>query len=282
MRILILLLCIVFLFLTPSHADSLLFTSNGSFVVPVGVTAVKVLVVGGGGGGACGHQGGGGSGYVASNLINVISGQSISITVGTGGAGGTTNGSTSSNGTSSSFGSYLTANGGYGTQYSGGNGGSGGGGAGNSGYGGAGGTGGLNGYSGAWTGGGTGQGNYTSLLSIFLENTFTAGSGGAGGTSSHGGGGGGGGILFNGTGIYGTNGAMSTSGKGGYGYGSGGGAGGYQSTWSPQYAWGGAGANGLVYVEYTASNVPEFSSWIFTTLGFLALTYFQIFVKKNI
>ncbi len=241
------------------NGASILFTSSQTFIIPNGVTSVKVLVIGGGGGGAPGHNGGGGAGYLSVGTFSVASGQSVSVTVGQGGTGGRdlTNSNTISYltaGTASSFGSFISANGGkvvLGINLTGNNGSSGGGGAGNAGNGAAGGMAGSNGYASTFLGG-TGQGNYLSLLTLFTENTITAGAGGAGGISSHGGGGGGGGILINGTGISAEDGKNANSGKGGIGYGAGGGAGGLVGYRID----GGNGANGLVYIEYTAT-VPE-------------------------
>lgn len=82
------------------------FTSNGTFTVPAGVTQVSAVVVGGGGGGAGsdgdrdeGNTGGGGGG-LAYGTFTVTPGESLTVTVGTagaaapaggnGGAGGTT------------------------------------------------------------------------------------------------------------------------------------------------------------------------------------------------
>lgn len=233
------------------------FTANGTFTVPSGVTQVRVLCVGGGGGGASGHQGGGGSGYVQTGTFSVTPGQSIAVTVGSGGNGAIAVNSTNdiigiSPGTSSSFGSLLTANGGQVvTSVNGGgqNGGSGGGGSCNGGSpGGNGGTGGGNGGP-CNQPAGSGQGNYTSSLTQFIRNSITAGAGGIGGNSSHSGGGGGGGILINNAGPAGANGPQSWSGRGGNGYGGGGGAGGYEGSSNIRQA-GGNGAAGVVYVEW--------------------------------
>lgn len=85
------------------------FTASGSLAIPAGVTQVFVLAIGGGGGG-CGGQGGrynigvaynasGGGGGAAGNLVegwyDVTPGETLGITVGSGGAatpGGTTGG----------------------------------------------------------------------------------------------------------------------------------------------------------------------------------------------
>lgn len=93
-------------------------TSSRTYTVPEGVSKMFVEVIGGGGGGGfadtsgtnwTGGGGGGGGGYAA-KIIEVTPGQIIPITVGTGGSATTTN---SSNGNSSSFGQYISAEGGY-------------------------------------------------------------------------------------------------------------------------------------------------------------------------
>jgi len=88
------------------------FTSSGTFTIPTGVTVVKVTIVGGGGGGSLGTvsngcglpssiAGGGGSGAAAITYLSSITpGNTISVTVGTGGAAGTS-GAGSSGGSSS-------------------------------------------------------------------------------------------------------------------------------------------------------------------------------------
>lgn len=97
---------------TPSpggFSNMQVFTSNGTFTVPAGVTKVKVTVVGGGGNSgsatygspsAPSSSGGGGGGGAAIEIISgLIPGGTVSVTVG--GAGGT-----------SSFGAYCSATGG--------------------------------------------------------------------------------------------------------------------------------------------------------------------------
>ena len=69
------------------------FTSNGTWTRPSGITKVKVIVTGGGGGGGGGtgnwnHGQGGCAGGTAIEFIDVSSTASASVTVGTGGAGG--------------------------------------------------------------------------------------------------------------------------------------------------------------------------------------------------
>jgi len=73
-------------------------TETGSFIVPAGVTELFVLASGGGGGGGAGQtvQGGstsggpGGVGGFAASKLTVTPGQTISYTVGAGGAGSNT------------------------------------------------------------------------------------------------------------------------------------------------------------------------------------------------
>lgn len=232
-----------------SYQGLQIFTANGTFTPPPGVTSFRVLVVGGGGGGPGSHWNGGGSGHVRVGAFNVSS--PVSITVGGGGIGGQAgNQFPGTDGGASSFGAFLSAAGGQGGWYRqggdpvAGDGGSGGGGAGNSGCGGAGGTAGSNGVDGCTYTGSLG-GNFDSLASLVIADV-TAGAGGAAGVSSHGGGGGGGGVRIDGAGGPGAAGAQSFSARGGAGYGGGGGAGGYNGT----YAVGGNGASGVVYVEW--------------------------------
>ncbi len=237
-------------FCVGSPGGSQTFTSSGTFTTPAGVTSVRIVVVGGGGGGTGSHWGAGGSGWVRYSTCSVSG--NVSVTVGSGGTGGIccTNAAPGSNGSASTFGSCLSANGGdggyaMGSPYGvGGYGGSGGGGGGNAGCGGAGGSGGSNGASGCTYAGGVG-GHFDSLASI-TEDILTAGAGGAPGTSSHAGGGGAGGLLINSGGPNAGNGGASWSGKGGKGYGAGGGSGGYNGA-RPT---GGAGAAGVVYIEW--------------------------------
>ena len=98
--------------------------AGGTWTVPNNVTLVSVLVVGGGGGGGSAYGaasqnrraggGGGAGGYQTNTSYTVTPGASVTVTVGTGGASGTWNGSEitdSVNGTASVFGT-ITANGG--------------------------------------------------------------------------------------------------------------------------------------------------------------------------
>ena len=103
--------------LRPGFASAVTYTTSGSFVVPAGVTRLKVEVVGGGGAGGT-HStqpgGGGGAGGRATIWLSGITpGTAIPVTVGAGGqpSSGPGNGG---NGQSSSFGSYVSATGGDG------------------------------------------------------------------------------------------------------------------------------------------------------------------------
>jgi hypothetical protein len=93
-----------------------LFTSSGTFTVPAGVTKLYVAVIGGGGAGGgatSGSRGGraGGCGGLAKGFVSISSGQSVVVTVGTGGVGSTGTGTA---GGASSFGAYMSATGGSG------------------------------------------------------------------------------------------------------------------------------------------------------------------------
>lgn len=106
------------------------FTGNGTFTIPTGITRVKVTVVGGGGGGARGvistngtsASGGAGGGTAIKWLSGLTPGNTLSVTVGGGGAGRTsTTGSGTAGGNSSVASgtqtiSTITGNGGGGGQ----------------------------------------------------------------------------------------------------------------------------------------------------------------------
>ena len=93
---------------------SVAYTTSGTFTVPTGVTRVYVEVFGGGGGAATASgTAAGGGGYCAGTLT-VTPGNSITVTVGSGGAGGQAYGGTGNTGGTSSF-STMTANGGTGS-----------------------------------------------------------------------------------------------------------------------------------------------------------------------
>ena len=90
-------------------------TSNGTWTKRSNVSKIHVITVGGGGGG-CGHCESGGSGGYAEKLIDVsglATGATVSVTVGGAGDGrGYHQGC--GNGGTTSFGSYVSAIGGYG------------------------------------------------------------------------------------------------------------------------------------------------------------------------
>lgn len=109
-----------------------IFTSNGTFTIPTGVTAIKVMVVGGGGGGGGAQSqfctsglagGGGGGGLGISYLTSLTPGNTISVTVGAGGSAGSAGGGTAGTGGTSSISSgsqsvtTISATGGTGGSY---------------------------------------------------------------------------------------------------------------------------------------------------------------------
>jgi hypothetical protein len=207
------------------------FTSDGVFSVPSGVTEVDVLVVGGGGGGgrnaSPNSSGGGGAGGLTwETNYAVTAGTVIPVTIGTGGTAGTRTPSEAqaTAGGNSSFGPLVAEGGGPGGQndtgmLDGGAGGSGGGSASTGGAGGAGSQGNAGGSGSGGAGGGAGGG----------------GAGGAGGnTAGNNGGNGGAGVdysAFFGT-SFGDNGWFA------------GGGGGGRSTASDSYGSGGQGGGG--------------------------------------
>jgi len=103
--------------LRPGFSTVQVFNASGSFVVPNGVTAVRVTAIGGGGG--AGYHttlpgGGGGAGGMAIGVVEGLTpGMIIPVTVGAGGAGlpAPANGN---NGAMSSFSTFLSGTGGYG------------------------------------------------------------------------------------------------------------------------------------------------------------------------
>jgi hypothetical protein len=76
------------------YSRSQFFSASGSFVVPGGVTAVNITMIGGGGGGGGGHAtvgGGGGGGSAMAVLevpMTVTPGSTLTVTVGAAGGGG--------------------------------------------------------------------------------------------------------------------------------------------------------------------------------------------------
>ena len=121
-----------FLALAAAGADVQEFTSSGSWVKPAGKSAVFVFAFGGGGGGASGSRGnadtgaggaGGNGGVVARKwfVASTLAG-TVTVTIGAGGAGGTAivagstsvDGITGTDGGNTTFGTALTAHGGFG------------------------------------------------------------------------------------------------------------------------------------------------------------------------
>jgi hypothetical protein len=188
------------------------FTTSGTLSVVEGGTVEVLVVAGGGGGGVCYGGGGGAGGVKYDNSYDLTAGQSVTVTVGTGGTNQVDQVGNGGPGGNSVFGSITTTGGGYGGGVcgnQGGNGGSGGGGSGTGGSSIAGGNGvagqGNNGNSSIFEGGGGGggassgglsqnrQGGNGILFSINGTPTYYGGGGSGGGTTLLDGGLGGGG-----------------------------------------------------------------------------------------
>jgi len=137
---------------TPSFTRRQLFTASGSWTVPAHVKWVRVTAIGGGGGG-------GGSGGATDNGDESTS---VVYNGNNGGAGG-----------ASSFGSYITANGGAG-----------GAGSGTAGTGASGQNGGSSDYIGGYNGANGGAGSASAINSATYTGTKTSGAGGARGSSA--------------------------------------------------------------------------------------------------
>lgn len=88
------------------------FTSSGTYTVPAGCSKVLVQLVGGGGGSAGYCESGGAGGY-AEGFYSVSPGATYSVTVG-GGGGGVGYYAAAGDGGTTSFGSLISASGGYG------------------------------------------------------------------------------------------------------------------------------------------------------------------------
>lgn len=100
-----------------------LFTASGTFNVPTGVSTVYVSMCGGGGGsGGYRGAGGGGAASVFHQSQAVTPGAAITVTIGAAGTGGVGSGNGTAGG-NSSFGAFITTNGGGGGAYAGGAGG---------------------------------------------------------------------------------------------------------------------------------------------------------------
>jgi len=93
-----------------------IFASSGSWTCPAGITKVVAVVVGGGGGGRTASQLGqpGGTGGIGIGFITVSPGTTYTVTVGSGGAGGSTAGSS---GGTSTFSSISATGGAGGTTF---------------------------------------------------------------------------------------------------------------------------------------------------------------------
>ena len=210
--------------------------SSKTWTVPPGIVgSITVLVYGGGGSGQSARSGSGGNGGNGGEMkkesFQISAGESVDVTIGEGG-------SSNDNGKATSFGNYITAQGGSSGSHVGGGSGGGGGGskAGNNGSmfggGGAGGQESNGGNGGEFGGGGGGGGGF-----------YNAGTGGTGGVNGGNGGNGsrssggtngvsgtntiGMGLDFEGTGLGGSfGGGSQAGGGGGGGYGGNGGNGG--------------------------------------------------------
>lgn len=97
-----------------------LYTANNTFTVPAGVTQVKVTMIGGGGGGGRAFSisttgcGGGAAAFLV-KWISVTPGAAMPITIGQGGAAGSSNGVDGVAGTDTVFGGLTAQNGGGGS-----------------------------------------------------------------------------------------------------------------------------------------------------------------------
>lgn len=254
--------------------------------------SVQTLVVGAGGGGGASASttsssgGGGGAGSVKTQTFASLPIGTYSITIGTGGAAGTTVGQAGSNGTSTTFGSLVTAAGGGGgggaslsgagasAGLSGASGGGGGagvaagaGGTATDGF--AGGSGSLSGSAQGGGGGGSAEAGNTDgqkeggdgVSSSITGTPTNYGGGGGGGGSSAGGGGGDGGGGAGGNGPGGGVGAAGTANTGG---GGGGGA-----TNAGNTRAGGVGGSGVVIIRFTPVSGISYnqSGGVVTTTG---------------
>ena len=114
---------------TKTTVKSAIYTETGSWTVPANVTSATVFVMGGGGGAGgnltydssyTSFGGGGGAGRLKKQQLTITPGQSITVTIGAGGAAGVdrtgsgSSGGIGSNGGTTSFGTLLSATGGNG------------------------------------------------------------------------------------------------------------------------------------------------------------------------
>lgn len=92
-----------------------IFTANGTFVAPTGITKVYLTMIGGGGGGSPGdggEGGGGAGGYIMNYPYTVVPGNSYAVVIGAGGAGGTGGGVLGAAGSASTFDGTVSCAGG--------------------------------------------------------------------------------------------------------------------------------------------------------------------------
>ena len=214
---------------TSTGNNKQIFATSGTFIVPVGVTRIYASGCAGGGGGSSFFGcGGGGGESVLLYPIDVTPGESISITIGSGGMGSTnaqlsvspSGDYSGGEGTATKVGSYLTLNGGYGAKcvaftYS---------------------------YVGAKGGPNATSGHYLTT-SIYMSASLVYYTGGAGGHSLFGSGGNGGwwSALTDGTYVAGGD---------GIGFGSGGGGGATKQGSSYGFTKGGNGTSGYVEISW--------------------------------
>ena len=202
------------------------FTSSGTYTKPAGINTLKVICTGGGGGGGEGkatfnYNGGGAAGGTAIDIIDASSITTVAVTIGAGGAlQNAGNGSAGNDGATSSFGSFCSATGGEGGKQEGGT------------------------HPKAQPG--VGSGGVINL---------TGGQGvsqGGGNVADEAGGAEGGASFWGGGGTGAKGGDQSVtgmSGEQGRAPGSGGGGGGHSSGGGGTFGIGGAGKDGIVYVE---------------------------------
>ena len=95
------------------------FTASGTYTKPAGISAIEITCVGGGGGGRATINdslgptlGGCGGGAAIKRVAAASVGSTVSVTIGSGGAGGHTNNGPGGTGGTSSFGAHCSATGG--------------------------------------------------------------------------------------------------------------------------------------------------------------------------
>jgi hypothetical protein len=221
---------------TNSSGSSLVWNSNGSltWTVPTGVTSCYVKVMGGGGAGGGGNNvlamgyGGGGGGASERYVTGLTPGSTVTVTVGGGGAG--VSGASGNSGGSSSFGAYCSATGGTGgSRFAIGT---------------------LPAPASAANGTGTGgslnlTGKYAQVLGPFYS--YASGCGGSISQQCYGQAGGFGAYIDLGTpGLYNTTFSANVAGSAASGYGAGGGGAQFFSVNQT----GGAGASGVVIIQF--------------------------------